>query len=82
MDTLSLYPRFSQSSCVEFGVTISKALVPGGNDIPVTKENRLQYIYLVSNYRLNKQIKLQSDAFFEGLSEMIDPKWLRYGFNC
>ena len=44
----------------------------------MTRENRLQYIYLVSHYRLSKQIKLQSEAFFEGLSEMIDPKWLRW----
>jgi hypothetical protein len=46
----------------------------------VTKENRLTYIYLVSHYRLSKQIKQQSDAFFEGLSQMIDQKWLRYDF--
>lgn len=61
----------------EFGVTQAVPLVPGGNDIAVTRENRLQYIYLISHYRLNRQIKLQCDAFFEGLSEMIDPKWLR-----
>ena len=46
----------------------------------MTKENRLTYIYLVSHYRLSKQIKQQSDAFFEGLSQMIDQKWLRYDF--
>ncbi|PSR73718.1 hypothetical protein PHLCEN_2v10437 [Hermanssonia centrifuga] len=61
----------------EFGVTRNIPLMPDGEQIPVTRENRLQYIYLVSHYRLNKQIKKQSDAFFEGLSEMIDPKWLR-----
>jgi len=52
-------------------------LIPNGSNIAVTRENRLQYIHLVSHYRLTKQIKLQSEAFFEGLSEMIDPKWLR-----
>ena len=46
----------------------------------MTKENRLTYIYLVSHYRLSKQIKQQSGAFFEGLSQMIDQKWLRYDF--
>lgn len=44
----------------------------------MTRENRLQYIYLVAHYRLTKQIKKQSNAFFEGLSEIIDPKWLRW----
>ena len=31
----------------------------------------------MSHYRLTKQIRLQSDAFFDGLSELIDPKWIR-----
>lgn len=62
---------------LEFGVTRSLDLVPNGSNIAVTRENRLQYIHLVSHYRLSKQIKRQSDAFFEGLSELIDPKWLR-----
>lgn len=52
-------------------------LIPNGSNIPVTRENRLQYIYLVAHFRLTKQIKKQSAAFFEGLSEIIDPKWLR-----
>lgn len=61
----------------EFGVTTSIPLIPNGEQVTVNRENRLQYIYLVSHYKLNKQIKKQTDAFFEGLSEMIDPKWLR-----
>ncbi|EGN93917.1 hypothetical protein SERLA73DRAFT_189041 [Serpula lacrymans var. lacrymans S7.3] len=61
----------------EFGVAKTVDLIPDGSNVAVTRENRLQYIYLVSHYRLSKQIKQQSDAFFEGLSEMIDPKWLR-----
>ncbi|KAJ7830890.1 HECT-domain-containing protein [Mycena olivaceomarginata] len=61
----------------DFGVTKTVDLVPHGSNIAVTKENRLQYIYLVSHYRLSKQIKQQSDAFFEGLSEIIDHKWLK-----
>ncbi|KAI0820473.1 HECT-domain-containing protein [Trametes gibbosa] len=61
----------------EFGVTQSADLIPNGSNIPVTRENRLQYIYLVAHYRLTKQIKKQSAAFFEGLSDIIDPKWLR-----
>ena len=52
-------------------------LMPNGSNIPVTRENRLQYIYLVAHYRLTKQIKKQSAAFFEGLSEIIDAKWIR-----
>ncbi|TDL28807.1 HECT-domain-containing protein [Rickenella mellea] len=61
----------------EFGVAKSIDLIPNGSNAPVTRDNRLQYIYLVSHYRLTKQIRPQSEAFFQGLSEMIDPKWLR-----
>lgn len=61
----------------DFGVAKAVDLIPDGSNVPVTRENRLQYIYLTSHYRLSKQIKLQSEAFFEGLSDMIDPKWLR-----
>ncbi|KAH9920431.1 uncharacterized protein B0H18DRAFT_1191801 [Fomitopsis serialis] len=61
----------------EFGVARTVDLIPDGSNIAITRENRLQYIYLVSHYRLTKQIKKQSEAFFEGLSEMIKPRWLR-----
>ncbi|KAJ2912438.1 hypothetical protein MD484_g7973, partial [Candolleomyces efflorescens] len=61
----------------ELGVTKNVELVPGGSDISVTKENRLKYITLVSHYRLSRQIRRQSEAFFEGLKEMIDARWLR-----
>jgi ubiquitin-protein ligase E3 C len=53
-------------------------LIPNGSNTAVTKENRLLYIHLVSHHRLSKQIKKQSEAFFEGLSEMIDQRWLRF----
>jgi len=61
----------------EFDVTKSIDLMPNGSNIAVTQENRIQYIYLVANYKLNVQIKKQSEALFEGVAEMIDPKWLR-----
>lgn len=65
-------------SILEFGVAKTINLIPNGSNIAVTRENRLQYIQLVSHYRLNRQIRSQSEAFFDGLSEMVDPKWLRY----
>ncbi|KAF8527427.1 HECT-domain-containing protein [Hysterangium stoloniferum] len=61
----------------DLGVSRTVNLIPHGDQVSVTKENRLQYIYLVSHYRLSRQIKRQSEAFFEGLSDIIDPKWLR-----
>ncbi|KAJ4469179.1 hypothetical protein C8R41DRAFT_778168 [Lentinula lateritia] len=61
----------------EFGTTRTIDLIRNGSSIAVTKENRLQYIYLVCHFKLSKQIKMQSESFFEGLSEMIEPKWIR-----
>jgi HECT-domain (ubiquitin-transferase) len=66
------------SVCTEFGIARTVDLKPNGSSIPVTRDNKLEYINRVSYYRLTKQIKRQSDAFFQGLSSMIDPKWLRY----
>lgn len=62
---------------LEFGVTKAKDLIFNGSNIPVTRENRLKYIHLVSHYKLTQQIKSQSDAFFDGMSGMIDNRWLR-----
>ncbi|KAF9044018.1 hypothetical protein BJ165DRAFT_1479003 [Panaeolus papilionaceus] len=61
----------------EFGVTKTIDLIPNGANIPVTKENRLTYIVLISHFRLSRQIKKQSEAFFEGLGEMIEGRWLK-----
>jgi ubiquitin-protein ligase E3 C len=61
----------------EFEVKHTHELVHNGRNIPVTKENRLEYIYRVSHYRLNEQIRLQSEAFLSGLTDIIDLRWLR-----
>ncbi|WVQ75926.1 hypothetical protein IAR50_005561 [Cryptococcus sp. DSM 104548] len=61
----------------DFGVQKQVDLIPGGSDVPVTAENRHEYIQLVCKYKLDKQIAAQSKAFFLGLSDLIDSKWLR-----
>ena len=61
----------------EFGIRTIRELVPGGTDIPVTRENRLSYIYLITRYRLSTQIEDQCRAFLQGLTELINPRWLR-----
>lgn len=81
-------------------------MVPNGQLVAVTKENRLQYIDLVArwvvqhsqawiiaygtaqpllslsspSYKLNSQIKLQCGAFQRGLTDIIEPRWLK-GFD-
>ncbi len=38
-------------------------LLPNGRNIPVTNDNALLYIHRVADYRLNYQIRAQSEAF-------------------
>jgi ubiquitin-protein ligase E3 C len=51
-------------------------LIPNGRNIPVTYQNRLEYVQLVANYRLNVCMHKQATAFVRGLSDLIDVKWL------
>ena len=46
-------------------------LKPGGADIPVTEENKQEYVDLIVEYRISKRVKDQSDALMSGLSELI-----------
>ena len=61
---------------IEMGQTVTRELIPNGANTMVTRENRIRYIYLTAHYRLNTQIDRQCKAFFRGLSDLIDPKWL------
>ncbi|VEL11656.1 unnamed protein product [Protopolystoma xenopodis] len=39
-----------------FGETQIVDLKPNGHSIPVTEENRVEYVHLMANYKLNKQV--------------------------
>ncbi|XP_043920724.1 ubiquitin-protein ligase E3C [Protopterus annectens] len=49
----------------------------GGKDIPVTSANRIAYIHLIADYRLNKQIRQHCLAFRQGLANVVNLEWLR-----
>lgn len=53
------------------GETQEVELIPNGANIKVTNKNKFRYIYFVADYKLNKRIKLQSDAFIAGFHECI-----------
>ena len=52
-------------------------LKPGGADIPVTRENSIEYLHLVAHYKLNLQLEKQFRAFRRGLSSILPLHWLR-----
>ncbi|MFS8004300.1 putative HECT domain-containing protein [Helianthus anomalus] len=56
-------------------------LKAGGKDVNVTNDNKLQYIYAMADYKLNRQVLPLSNAFCRGLTDLISPSWLRL-FNA
>lgn len=55
-------------------------LIPGGQNIKVTEENKHQYVDLVAEHRLTNAICPQINAFLEGFPELI-PRELISIFN-
>jgi ubiquitin-protein ligase E3 C len=51
-------------------------LIPNGENIPVTNENKLRYIYMVAHYRLNVKLRPQCNAFIHGMRDVIPVSWL------
>lgn len=47
----------------ELGESKVEELKPGGSSISVTLTNRIEYIHLIADYKLNKQIRAQCNAF-------------------
>ena len=47
----------------EIGQAHVEEMKPGGANIPVTNENRIEYIHLVADFKLNRQIRSQCAAF-------------------
>ncbi|XP_073289436.1 E3 ubiquitin-protein ligase UPL7 [Primulina huaijiensis] len=56
-------------------------LKPGGKDICVTNENKLQYVHAMADFKLNRQMLPFSNAFYRGLTDLISPSWLKL-FNA
>lgn len=55
----------------EFGRQTVVDLVPNGRNIPVTEENKADYVRLVTEVRMTKTIEKQIEAFKEGFYELI-----------
>ncbi|KAL1129646.1 hypothetical protein AAG570_012591, partial [Ranatra chinensis] len=60
----------------EYGSHKTVELKPKGSEIPVAACNKMEYIHLVADYKLNKQIDAQCVAFEEGLNTMLKQEWL------
>ncbi|KAJ7366908.1 hypothetical protein DFH08DRAFT_1072314 [Mycena albidolilacea] len=54
-----------------FGELVTIELKPAGGDVPVTEENKKEYVDAVVAYRISRRVKAQFDAFMEGLLELV-----------
>ncbi|XP_044750713.1 ubiquitin-protein ligase E3C [Coccinella septempunctata] len=61
----------------DLGETTVIELKPNGRNIPVTDENRLEYIQRFAELKLNTQLKRQCVAFREGLDSVVPLLWLK-----
>ncbi|XP_004930382.1 ubiquitin-protein ligase E3B [Bombyx mori] len=74
-DICSLELTFSVDE-ERLGEIVTHELVPGGKGIPVTNENKINYIHLMAHFRMHMQIKDQTNAFIKGFRTIINPEWL------
>ena len=56
---------------LQFGVTKIVDLKEGGASIPVTNENKKEFVQLSANYRLYSSIKDQIESLVAGFYEII-----------
>ncbi len=54
-----------------FGELVTMELKPGGENIPVTEANKVEYVDAVVAYRISTRVKEQFSAFMSGLLELI-----------
>lgn len=80
-DVEDLNLTFSIDQDMGHGKHASLELVRGGDNITVTKANRLEYIHAIANFKLNLVLSPQANAFFSGMSTVISPHWLKM-FNA
>jgi E3 ubiquitin-protein ligase HUWE1 len=55
----------------EFGVMKLVDLKPNGSKIPVTNENKEEYVKLITEHKMTTSIKPQISAFLEGFYELV-----------
>eukprot|EP00879_Flechtneria_rotunda_P005191 GHRR01005473.1.p1 GENE.GHRR01005473.1~~GHRR01005473.1.p1 ORF type:complete len:1380 (+),score=526.24 GHRR01005473.1:240-4379(+) len=65
-----------------FGDVRTISLKAGGEDIPVTEENRHEYVELMVDYLLNRSIRRQFEAFAHGFKILCDGPAIRLFNAC
>jgi ubiquitin-protein ligase E3 C len=66
--------------CDDLGDTRVVELKPDGANITVNSNNWIEYIQTMADFKLNRQIRAQCNAFRQGLANVLPISWL-YMFN-
>ncbi|CRK94907.1 CLUMA_CG008399, isoform A [Clunio marinus] len=66
--------------CDDLGDTRVVELKPDGANITVNSSNWIEYIQMMADFKLNRQIREQCQAFRQGLTNVLPISWL-YMFN-
>ncbi|CAH8554467.1 unnamed protein product [Schistosoma rodhaini] len=72
---------FSVNYLDPFGNVVTHELKPDGATVPVTKENRKEYVDLYSSFLLNDSVKKQFNAFRRGFQMVVDESPLTFLFR-
>lgn len=65
-----IFENFSVEDEV-FGEKQTIDLKPGGRDIPVDNDNKKEYVELVTEWRIQKRVEEQFNAFIQGFHELV-----------
>ena len=65
-----IYSTFSVED-ERFGEKVTVDLCPGGSEMEVTNANKREYVELITEWRIQKRIAEQFDAFVAGFHELI-----------
>lgn len=60
-----------------FGVANEVELKDNGRNVAVSAKNRIEYIHRLAHYRMNLQIKDESEAFLRGFYEVVPSQFIR-----
>eukprot|EP01043_Picozoa_sp_COSAG02_P054824 COSAG02_NODE_6269_length_3693_cov_9.040345_1_plen_859_part_00 len=61
----------------EYGMLVSKNLKPGGAEIPVTNENKGEYVRLYVNHVINELPQREIQEFIKGFKKVMDGRALQ-----
>ncbi|EEY68879.1 HECT E3 ubiquitin ligase, putative [Phytophthora infestans T30-4] len=75
-DVEGVYQRNFEYSYEVFGEVKTVDLKPGGSSIPVTNDNREEYVTLYVDYVLNKSVSRQYSAFHQGFHQVCNDEVL------